>query len=110
MDTLVSWVLGLLAANPHFAVLITFISVCRLVFKPLCAFITLLVNATGSTKLATLWQAIEDNKFFKAVAWLMDYFASIKLPATVSAPTATPVPSDTQPVVSAPVADSKPKA
>ena len=79
-DTLIQWILGFMASNPHFAVLLTVMSFLRLVFKPTCSLIQLYVDATPSVKDNAWWLKFQDNKVFKAVAYAVDYFLSVKLP------------------------------
>jgi peptidoglycan L-alanyl-D-glutamate endopeptidase CwlK len=73
-------IIGFLSANPHFAVLLTVVSFCRAVFKPTCALIQLYVDSTPTIKDNEAWKSLQENKIFKSLAFIMDYFLSIKLP------------------------------
>jgi hypothetical protein len=73
-------IIGFLNTNPHFAVLFTLISVSRTVFKPACSLIQLYVDATPTKKDNEVWNKIKEKKSFKAAAYAIDYFLSIKLP------------------------------
>lgn len=107
---MISWLLGFLAANPIGALIITIMSVFRMVFKPLCALIQVFVDATGNPKYAATWLAIENNKFFKSISWLSDYLVSIKLPTpTQTALAAVPVTTPTTATAASPAGDA-PKA
>lgn len=69
-----------LASNPEYAVLVTVISVSRMVMKPLCALIISYVESTpdkgDDQKLAEL----RENVWFKKALWVADLLFSIKLP------------------------------
>jgi hypothetical protein len=78
--TLTEWVITLLASNPHLAILITVMSVCRMIFKPACALVQQIVDATPGKSDDVWWLRVQENKVFKAAAWLMDYLISLKFP------------------------------
>lgn len=80
MNALADLILPFLMSNPHLAVLITVMSVARVVFKPACALVQLYVDATPGESDNQKWKALQEHKVFKAVAYAVDYFLSIKLP------------------------------
>lgn len=79
-ETIIYWVIDLLAANPHMAVLITIMSVARAIFKPLCSLIQKYVDSTPSEADNKWWLEVQNHKVFQAVAYFVDFFLSIKLP------------------------------
>jgi hypothetical protein len=80
MEWLQMIVIDLLASNPNFAVLITVMAIARAIFKPACAVIQSYVDATPDKADNEKWTAIQANKYFKALAYALDWFLSIKLP------------------------------
>lgn len=52
----------------------------RLIFKPLCAAVQKYVDESEATWDNELWVKIQDNKVFKAIAFVLDYAFSIKIP------------------------------
>lgn len=77
---LVSFILGLGEKYPWAVTLFIITGVLRTVFKPLVAFARTVVLATPSVKDDEILNKAEGSKAFKAVAWLVDYLTSIKLP------------------------------
>jgi len=80
MDIIYAWILNFLATNPNMAVLITMMAFCRIVFKPTCALIQTYVDTTETKVDNEKWIAIQASKPFKAFLWLLDFFASVKVP------------------------------
>lgn len=79
-------ILDFLAMNPHLAVLITIMTICRAVFKPGCALIQTYVDSTPWESDNQKWTAVQQNKIFKAVAFIMDFLFSLKLPKPTPKP------------------------
>lgn len=52
----------------------------RMIFKPLMVFIQEVVNVTPSTKDNEFFEAMKANAIYKAIAFMLDYVGSIKLP------------------------------
>jgi len=80
MDWVIEIVMGFLLNNPHMAVVLTFISVSRLMFKPICSLIQTYVDATPSLEDNAKWEALKKSKALKAAVYLLDLFASVKIP------------------------------
>lgn len=57
-----------------------YIGLVRLFMKPLMTFVQEVVNLTPSTKDNELLDAVLDSKIYKGITWVLDYFASLKLP------------------------------
>lgn len=74
------FILELVAKYPTAASILIVIGILRAVFKPLQGVVEAYVKATPSLEDDGKWQKIQQHKAFKAVAWLIDYTASIKLP------------------------------
>lgn len=52
----------------------------RAVFKPLVSAAELFVKESPSKKDDKKFEALKNSKVFKALAWILDYTASIKMP------------------------------
>jgi len=80
VESMIGWLIPFMSSNPHLAVLITIMGVSRTVFKPACALIQTYVDSTPSVIDNEKWKKIQEGKYFKALAYGMDFFLSIKLP------------------------------
>jgi hypothetical protein len=79
-ESILEMVIIFMANNPHLAVLITIMAVARSIFKPACSLVQAYVDSTPSQSDNKKWKEIQEHKAFKAVAYLLDLFLSIKLP------------------------------
>lgn len=80
MEHLIEIVVPFLASNPHMAVVLTVMSVSRAIFKPLCSVMIAYVESTPGDEDNKKLKEFMDSKGFKAFAYFMDLFLSIKLP------------------------------
>lgn len=84
MESISVWIVEWLINNPKYAMLITIISVARMVFKPLMTLLQDVIAATPS-KVDDEWlKKMMESKGYKTVAWFVDYLLSIKLPTVKS--------------------------
>lgn len=74
------FILELVAKYPTATSILLVIGVLRAVFKPLQGTIDAYVKATPSVSDDGKWEKVKAHKAFKALAWVIDYTASIKLP------------------------------
>jgi len=72
-------VLGFAQQNPNIASLLIFMGIARAVFKPLFALAHAYVEATESPDDDVKLAEIEQSKFVKGLAFVLDYVASVKL-------------------------------
>lgn len=70
----------LVTKYPLAATIVGVIGVLRLVFKPVMSAARSIVEATPSQKDNEFLDKLEASKIYKAVAYVVDWFASIKLP------------------------------
>jgi len=77
---MLEYVLALAAQYPQAAAVLMVIGLLRAVFKPLQLVVDAYVQATPDGTDDSKWAEIKESKWFKAIAWLLDYTASIKLP------------------------------
>lgn len=80
MDAIVQWLLQYVQANPNFAVVLMVMGFLRLVFKPIMTAVQAIVAATPSTKDDEKLAEVQASKVYLGLVWLLDYFASVKLP------------------------------
>jgi hypothetical protein len=66
--------------GPKFLAVLLLIGTFRSVFKPFCALLQAVAVATPTKKDDELIGKAASNKWYKAIAWLVDYLTSIKLP------------------------------
>lgn len=78
-------IMQFLQAHPQYAVVMTVIMVLRTIFKPLMAIMESGVQASGSQKAKDVLAQVEASKVYKGLAFVLDYFASIKLPVVQAA-------------------------
>lgn len=74
------WLVTVMEGHPKLAVLFIAMGVLRAVFKPFFALLKAFADATPSPKDNELLLAAEKSKAYKAVAFALDWFASVKLP------------------------------
>ncbi len=77
---IIELIIGLAGKYPIVASIFMVVGVLRAVFKPLFTFLHVVADATPSAKDNELLLKVEGGKVYKAIAWFMDYIASIKLP------------------------------
>lgn len=70
----------LISDYPFLLKVLVFMALARSIFKPLCAAVNKYVEESESLKDNELWKKVQENKVFKAFAFVLDYTASIKLP------------------------------
>lgn len=66
--------------NPSLGSTLMIMGLLRAVFKPIQGVIQSYVDATEDTSDNEKWEAMKEAKWFKALSWLLDYTASIKIP------------------------------
>lgn len=75
------YMLSTLAADhPWLFTIFTIIGVLRVIFKPLMSLLKQVVDTTPTTKDDEFYNQLIDSQAYKAIAWGVDYLASIKLP------------------------------
>lgn len=72
--------LGFLRHNPTLAPVFMVLGVLRLVMKPLQSFVSAVVSATPYDSDDRWWQDAQQSKAWLALAYILDWTASIKLP------------------------------
>lgn len=81
METvLINFILEMAQKYPQLTILFIVMGVLRVVFKPLFSFLRVVAEATPSQADNILLDKVQDSKVYKAVAWFLDYIASVKLP------------------------------
>ena len=80
MDAILQWLLTYVQSNPNFAVVLMVMGFLRLVFKPLMALVQAVVDATPTDKDNAKLEEVKASKFYTSLLWLLDYFASVKVP------------------------------
>lgn len=80
MEYIIDLIIELLKQYPWFAAFLSVVGILRLVFKPLCALISAIVEATPTQVDNEFWEDLQESKLWKFLIWLLDYLASIKLP------------------------------
>lgn len=84
MDALLEWLKPLLESYssqyPWLFVTVTVMGSFRLFFKPVMTIVQNVILLTPSKADDEFFQKMLDSKVYKAVAFLVDWFASIKLP------------------------------
>lgn len=77
---LIGIILGLVEKYPAVSSVLLVIGTMRAIFKPLMALAHAYVGSTSSKKDDEKLQEVEQSKIYKGIAFVLDYFASIKLP------------------------------
>jgi hypothetical protein len=72
-------ILGFAQQNPNIAALLLAMGIARAVFKPIFAVAHAYVEATESKEDDAKLAEIEQSKLVKAIAWALDYVASVKI-------------------------------
>lgn len=79
-QVLISFILEMAQKYPQLTIVFMVIGVLRVVFKPLFTFLRVVADATPSQSDNLLLDKVQDSKVYKAIAWFLDYVASVKLP------------------------------
>ncbi|MBI5689266.1 MAG: hypothetical protein HZC55_04155 [Verrucomicrobia bacterium] len=74
-----SFITGLAGSHPWFVTLAAVMGALRLVFKPIVSAIEAYVRSTPTTADDEFVEKVEHSAAFKAFAWGLDFFGSIKL-------------------------------
>ena len=74
------YLVNLIAQYPQAASVFLVIGVLRAIFKPLQLVVQAYVDSPPDNVDNVNWAAIKEAKWFKVLAWLLDYTASIKVP------------------------------
>lgn len=91
-QSLEGWIIGLAVDHPWIVSVLVLVGTLRILIKPLMTFARLAVGQTASAKDDAILDAVERSWIYTAFLFLLDWLASIKLPAK-SAATATDKPS-----------------
>ena len=75
MDTF----LTIIKEFPWFADLVMLMGTSRVVFKPLVILIDTLIKEPKTTTDDEKWAAFQKSKYFRAILFVLDYFASVKI-------------------------------
>lgn len=70
---------GFVQSNPKLAAVLMFIGSLRSVLKPLVSFVWSILNLTPKTSDNEAVKKVVESKIFGIFAYLLDYFASVKL-------------------------------
>lgn len=73
-------ILELIAQYPVVSSILVVVGALRLVFKPVMTAIQAIVAVTPSKKDDEVLAKAEASSIYKAIVWVIDYLASIKLP------------------------------
>jgi hypothetical protein len=73
-------ILALMMKYPATASVLVVMGILRAIFKPLFSLLQAYVDATESKTDNEKLQKFKDSKIYKALAYLLDYAASVKLP------------------------------
>lgn len=68
------------ADHPWAFSIFSIIGIFRVVFKPLMGVIKTAIDASGSQKAEDAYAHLMESQAYRALAWGVDYLASIKLP------------------------------
>lgn len=72
--------LEFLSKYPMVSMVMFYMSLMRIIFKPLCSLALEVTKATPSPKDEVVVEGFMNGKVYKAVAYALDWVASIKLP------------------------------
>ncbi len=79
LNTVGSWVLGLLSGNPIVASILVIVGSLRLAIKPLMTLIQIYVKLTPYDSDDKWLQNLEMSKGYKLLIYLMDWLLSVKV-------------------------------
>lgn len=79
MDLLVNQLINMANQNPQLASLLMVMAALRIVFKPVFAVAEAYVQATENKEDDAKLEEVKASKAFQTVAFILDYFASVKL-------------------------------
>lgn len=77
---LASFIIKLVEGYPVAAAIFMAMGVLRAIFKPIMGVAQAYVDQTESTSDNEKLEAFKQSKIYKAVSWVIDLFASVKLP------------------------------
>lgn len=84
LDMPAGWIMSLILkfiqGNPIMAQIVFFIGLLRLLIKPVMTIIGEIVKLTASPNDDIWYQDLLNSKIYKTICYLLDWFASIKLP------------------------------
>ncbi len=79
-----SWLLALvqsfITTHPNLAVIFVVMGFLRAILKPVFTFAHAIADVTPSTADNVILDNVEKSKFYSTLSFILDYFASIKLP------------------------------
>ncbi len=73
-------IVGLANKYPLVVSLVSLVGVLRLIFKPLFTFLHAVVDATPNPNDNATLDSVESSKIVSAIRFILDLFASVKLP------------------------------
>lgn len=79
-ELIMQFIMWALAKHPAFATLIVMMGTLRLVFKPIMTAINEVVGLTETKVDDEYLKKVLSSKYYKAICWLIDFLASVKLP------------------------------
>lgn len=77
---ILQFALDFISKYPIVGVIFMYMGMSRSIFKLLFTFLQGVVDATPSTKDNEMLKKLQESKFYKGLAFVLDYLASIKLP------------------------------
>jgi len=77
---MIEFILAMAEKYPIVVTILFFVGALRAVFKPLHLVIDAYVNFTDDPSDNEKWEKVKGHKYYKAVAWFIDYITSVKLP------------------------------
>lgn len=80
LATLLAFFVSFAQKYPFFASMIVIMGTFRMFFKPLVSMLRAWASATASPKDDALLDKVESSPIYKAIMFIVDYIASVKLP------------------------------
>lgn len=80
IEAIVAFILNWANQYPTVAAVIMVIGTLRLLMKPLFTFLNEVVLITPGQWDNELLQKVETSKVYKTILWILDWFASVKIP------------------------------
>jgi hypothetical protein len=81
MEAIMEVIVQMTASYPVLMTVLSVIGILRVINKPLFALLHAYVNVTETTKDNELLAKIEASSIYMGVAFILDWFGSVKLPA-----------------------------
>lgn len=81
LPAIIAFIVGFASKYPIVASILMVIGTLRLIFKPLMPFLHQIVLAIPGDADDKLLDKVEQSAVWKTILWVLDLFASIKLPA-----------------------------